>query len=37
VPPAAYRVLAVADALGQQTELDEAANTAASGVVTVSP
>jgi subtilase family serine protease len=37
LPPAGYRVLAVADALAQQAELDEADNVAASGVVTVSP
>ena len=36
VATGAYRVVAVADALGQQTELDEA-NATASGVVTVSP
>ena len=37
VPAGAYRVVAVVDALAQQTELDEAANVAVSGVVTVSP
>jgi hypothetical protein len=36
VAAGAYRDVAVADALGQQTELDEA-NATASGVVTVSP
>jgi len=36
VAAGAYRVVAVAAALGQQTELDEA-NATASGVVTVSP
>jgi subtilase family serine protease len=37
VPAGPYRVVAVVDALAQQPELDEAANVAVSGVVTVSP
>jgi hypothetical protein len=37
VAPGAHRIIAVADALGQQAELDEAADIAASGVVTVAP
>jgi subtilase family serine protease len=37
VASGAYRVLALVDALAQQTELDETNNTAASGAVTVTP